>query len=136
MKRLMTALIGIALISPMAYAKRGHHKAKHEEIFKQLDLSEKQRTELKALRENNKDNMKSLKEQKKKFRKEMNEAMASDASESQLRTLHNEITRLKNKIKDTRFEKMLSIRKILTQEQRVKFFKLKQEMKKNKRKGY
>jgi Spy/CpxP family protein refolding chaperone len=119
----------------MGFAKGKGHKKDHKKIFKQLELTKEQKVQLKTMRKNSKGQMKSLRTEKKKVRKELKQAMRSNTPDTKLRSLHNEITRLQNKIKDQRFEKMLAIRKILTPEQREKFFDLKSKMRKKRKRN-
>lgn len=127
-------LIILMALSPKLYAKSKEFKEQQKKIFKQLDLSEEQRKSLKKIRKEKKGVIKSLMTEKKELRKKMNSALKSDASEDQLRQLHNQITTIHIKIKDSKFNRMLSIRSILKPDQRNKFFDLKQEMKKNRKK--
>ena len=66
----------------------------------------------------------------------MSEAMMSDASETELRKIHGEISSLQTQMKSKRFEKMLKIRKILSPEQRKTFFEMKRIMRKGKHHGH
>ena len=107
--------------SGFAKGHRGHKL--RAEAMKQLDLSEDQKVALEKLKANKGSLGKELRAKKKALRKQMHEAMASDASDSDLRKLHEQKLSLKTQMANNRFEKMLAVRKILTPEQRVKFHK-------------
>ncbi len=131
MKKFVSIIIVMMFAAPICFAKGG--KGHHKEIFKQLGLSKEQKQQLDDMRKNKGADHKELKKKKKELRKSMNEAMMSDASETDLRSLHNQISSLQTQIKTKRFEKMLKIRKILTPEQRKTFFEMKRKMRKHKR---
>ncbi len=131
--KLMTVVLLVVGTASLAEAKRRGGDFK-DKIFKQLDLTEEQTKKLDELKTNQKDNMKQLRENKKSISTKFKEALASDASESELRDLHNQKMTLKKQIADARFEKMIAVRKILTPEQRTKFQDLMKEHR-GKRKG-
>ena len=125
---LMTLLVlGFAL---PAQARGGKFK---EQMMKELDLSEQQAQQLQELKKSNKPEMKSLRGEMKAIREKMQDAMAKDASESELRSLHNQKFEIRKKLSTARFEKMLAIRKILTPDQRVKFQQMMKEKRKKRR---
>ena len=112
MKTLMILILANLLILPLSYAKGDGHKEMQRKIFKQLDLTKDQRKQLKTMRESRKGVMKGLRSTKKEKREKMLMAMKGDTPEAELRAMHKEMSELHGKMKDQRFEKMLSIRKI------------------------
>ena len=108
--------------------KRGGGKRKGK-ILKQLDLTSEQKDQFKKFRQENKTNRKAKREQIKSLRAEMKKSFQSDASESSLRTLHAKLKGLRSQMADSRFNKMLKIRSVLTPEQRTKFYQLRAEKK-------
>ncbi|MBL7665845.1 MAG: Spy/CpxP family protein refolding chaperone, partial [Bacteriovoracaceae bacterium] len=103
----------------------GHFK----EMFEKLNLSAEQKTQLENLRKGDKDKegMKAKRQQKKELRKKMDEAFAGNASKEELTKLHTEMQSLRTEADNARFQRILSIREILTPEQRKKFQELKAE---------
>lgn len=126
MKSISLILLSLMLASP-ALAKRGRGEGKHGQMFKQLDLSSEQKTELKEIRESRKEKMKALKTTKKESGKTFREAMKADASNSSLKSLHNKMLTAGKQLKKYRFETMLKTRAVLTDTQRKKFGELKKE---------
>ena len=137
MKKIISILILLIFTSPLCFAKGGEHKGHLKKIFKQLDLSKEQKQSLKKLREEKSADMKGLRQQKKALRDSMSEAMMSDASDDQLRSLHKEVhskmANIQSQIKTNRFEKILKIRSVLSPAQRKTFFEMKKKMKMKKR---
>ena len=129
---LLLSLFLITEVGAFGRGEKGHGGMR--KILKQLELTEEQKVKLKNHRESHKDNKKELRGKMKDARQRMKSAFTSNSSDSELRSLHSEIKALKSQIADTRFEKMLFIRSVLTTEQRVKFQELKEEKRKN-RKG-
>ena len=104
--------------------------------FQKLDLSDEQKNSLKELRSGDKETHKALREKAKAARKKMAEAFKNDASESILRSSYSDLKSIRSQLADSRFEKKLAIRKILTTEQRKKFNKMQGKMHVKGRKGH
>lgn len=88
------------------------------QFLEQLDLTEEQSTQIKAIRQeylsaNDRDY-----QELKQAREEMHSLLSSDASSDRLRQQHQTIQSLSQTLGDNRFEAMLEIREILTPEQR------------------
>ena len=116
--------------------KRGRHGERGKgmaKMLKQLDLTDEQKVKLKDHRESNKDNKKELRSKIKASKEKMKNAFKSNASDSELRNIHNEIKNLKSEMADARFEKMLFIRGVLTKEQRAKLDKMKEKRRENRK---
>ncbi len=88
------------------------------QFLEQLDLTEEQSTQIKAIRQEylsaNDRDYRELKQ----AREEMRSLLSSDASSDRLRQQHQTIQSLSQTLGDNRFEAMLEIREILTPEQR------------------
>ena len=115
---------------------RDRHKGRggNGKILKQLNLTDKQKAELRAFRkETKKEDKKALRDKIKAARERMKAAFTSTASDSELLAIHGEIKSLRGQMAEMKFKKMLKMRSILTQEQRVQFQKLKDEMRKSRR---
>lgn len=133
MKLIKLMMCGVFLMNlNMAFAK-GDKKGFMKEVLSQLNLTEEQKTKLKELRKDKKPK-KSDHGEIKKLREELQAKYASNASESELKSIHNKIKELRNSKIDNRFERMTKIRSVLTLEQRKKFQELMQQ-KRQSRKG-
>lgn len=134
MNKLMISSFLMLLLTSHAYAfGGGKQKGQHGErgfakILKQLDLSDDQKQKLKEFRKEKKEDRKSHKGDMKAMHEKMKQAFISGKSEAELKTLHNEIKAQKIEKMDKRFEHMMKIRSVLTQEQRAKFFELQHSM--------
>lgn len=89
--------------------------------MKELNLSEEQREKIRSIRKAIKPQMKALKKESRELRKGLQEALRSEASESDLRSKFQALQNKKSAIASLRFDQMLKIRANLTPEQRKKF---------------
>lgn len=122
MMALLTLILPLFLFSSEGWAKGGHHK-----IFKELNLSQDQKDQLKEIKKAGKEKVRALRESKKALREKLKQAMNSNTSDSDLRKIHADLQKAEAEMKNLKFEKILSIRAILNEEQRAKFNKLKSE---------
>ena len=116
--------------------KRGRHGERGRgmaKMLKQLELTKEQKEKLKDHRENNKGSKKELRSKIKATKEKMKNAFKSNASDSELRSIHNEIKNLKSEMADARFEKMLFIRGVLTKDQRAKLDEMKEKRRGNRK---
>lgn len=133
----ITSKLGILFVLPLLLAgfqAEAKKDARHGEkgmarIIKQLDLTDEQKLELKKIKQQDKAESKALAEKLKASRKATKEALNENSSEETLRAKHKEHQKLRNQMDDLRFEKMMSIQKILTPEQKKKFHELMKEKK-------
>ncbi len=95
-------------------------------MIKSLDLSAEQLAKIKELRKNHWDAMKAKRAEMKSGVSGMMSVMSATASEDSLRTDYKKFKALRDELDQERFEMMLSIRKILTDEQRKKASELMQ----------
>ena len=131
-KQLLTAFALAFMIFSHAEARRGGHGF-HRQIFKQLNLSDEQKNKLKEIRSGQKEHMKALRTNKRELREKFHEAIRSNKPEAELRKLHGELQAARNTFHTARFERLLSIRKILTPEQRIQFHELRRHHKRQRR---
>lgn len=144
MKSFAVLFLAVAFMAPNVWAEskekgsRGEGRGGFGKILKQLELTDDQKEALKASRKahkaENKDSKTNSREELKGLRNELKAKFASDASESELRSLHTKIKTLRSAKAEKRFGKMMNIRKILTVEQRKKFQELQGQRKGSKRK--
>ena len=132
MKRsIFTIVLLVSVVTAFqAEARRGKH---HREILESLDLTDDQKSELEKVRANQDPGRKALRGEQKTIRKRMGKAFVGDSPDSELRDIHKEMQGVRNRMGDQRFEKMLSIRRVLNKKQRKKFQKKRKEYWKKRR---
>jgi Spy/CpxP family protein refolding chaperone len=133
MPMILTAVLCLPTLS-MAKPKDGKGGG-FEKALKQLELSDAQKKQLKEMRAAHKENKFSQGKELKKLREQMKTQFVSDAPEAELKAIHTKIKSLRDLKAETRFSKLLAIRKILTVEQRKKFQELQMKPKKAKRRN-
>lgn len=129
---MLMLIIGISATTKVFAQDQDHWKGKKErmearvqEIFAQLNLTEEQKQLLDANKskhgaaredgfKHGRDNMKAIGEELKK----------KDYDVAKIRAIHEESKKLRNEMADKRLEGILEVRKILTDEQFVKFTQL------------
>lgn len=99
----------------------GRDGRKMMKMMKELDLSAEQKEKLKTERQKNQATMKALRDSQKAAREKLRAGFQSNASNEELKNLHKEVQTSMTALMDARFSNMLSIREILTPEQRAKF---------------
>lgn len=99
----------------------GRDGRKMMKMVKELDLSAEQKEKLKTERQKNQTTMKALRDSQKAAREKLRAGFQSNASNEELKNLHKEVQTSMTALMDARFNNMLSIREILTPEQRAKF---------------
>ena len=129
---IFTLLLVLAFTLP-ASAEGGKWHERRNMMFKNLDLDDDQKEKLKEVRSRFRPQMKTFRKKRRELRKSMHKAMESDTSESDLRSMHKEVSDNQRISGDLRFEKMIEIRRVLKPDQRAKFFEMKREMRKKRR---
>ncbi len=119
--------LSILLASGVTFADKGKGKMHFKKVMKQLDLSNEQIDKLKEFRKSNKGNNKEIRSQMKNLHEELKTKFIANASDDELKAVHTKIKALKSKMADLKFSKMLGLKSILTEEQRVKFMELKKK---------
>lgn len=95
-------------------------------MIKSLDLTADQLAKIKELRKTHWEKMKAKRNEMKAGANHMFSVMSATETEDSLRTSYKKFQALKDELDKERFEMMLSIRKILTEEQRKKASELMQ----------
>lgn len=113
----ITALIAVCSYSP-AEARRGDY-AGH--LAKELNLTPEQKEQLTKINEEFRATVPEKRKQMKAAREELQKTLQSDASDDVIRQKFQELQKKQGEFAAQRFEKVLSIRKLLTPEQRQKF---------------
>jgi periplasmic protein CpxP/Spy len=115
-------LMATSLFTPQTFAGRGERGHWREKFVERLNLDEKQKVQFREMSLKMKAEMKGLRQEQKALREKMGAAFEANESDEVLKALNGQLQNLRAKISEKRFEKMLGIRKILTDEQR-KIFK-------------
>lgn len=98
-----------------------------DKLMEQLNLNQTQVQQLKAIRQKYSGQMEPLKQQIRAKADELSQLMEGTASNDVIRTKHQEMLTLREKMGNLRFESMLEMRDILTPEQRREFGQLMQQ---------
>lgn len=88
-------------------------------MFEQLNLTEEQQEQIRTLHEQTMATTESQRQQLQEAHEEMRSLLTSDASADELRQQHQDMQQLRQTLETQHFEMMLSIREILTPEQRA-----------------
>lgn len=140
-KNSVKCLLLAALVAPVISFAEAEDKSDRafrdgQKIFRQLNLSEDQKSKLKAMRSANKDtNRAKRKEIKAKLKDIRMKMKAGGVSTDELKSLHSQKKSLKNEMMDLRFSRMLALKEILTAEQFQKFQELRKDRKEERRKN-
>jgi len=87
-------------------------------MLKQLDLSPEQLQKLKTIRDRNPNRMRELAQQSRQANKELRDLLVSTESSDAIRAKHTQVLSLQQELQKQHFERMLSMREILTPQQR------------------
>jgi Spy/CpxP family protein refolding chaperone len=90
-----------------------------ERWIEELDLTEEQVTQIRAIREGSQDEMQALHDQLRAEREVMHTLMSGTETDDELRSQHQKVQALHQEVGDQRFENMLAVRAVLTPEQRA-----------------
>ena len=102
----------------------GERGDRAERLIEELNLTEDQINQVRAIREGAQDEMQALHERLRSDREALHGLMAGDATEAELRAQHEEIQTLHREVADKRFETMLATREVLTADQRAELAEL------------
>lgn len=94
---------------------------KRMQWLQELNLTDEQKTQMKALHDKHRSTMESQKSSMKSAHEAFKSAIESNASDDDLRQKFKTLHDLKSKMAELRFNQMLEIRSILTDEQKAKF---------------
>jgi Spy/CpxP family protein refolding chaperone len=84
-----------------------------------INLSTQQRQQIQALHQQTKNDTQALRQQLQQAEQQLRSLLAGNASDDQLRQLHQQIQPLRQQLDDKRFDMLLAERQILTPEQRT-----------------
>ena len=87
-------------------------------LLKQLNLSDTQLQKLKELSDRDRDSLREMSQKVKQGHRELKDLLASSEGSDAIRAKHNQLLSLQQELRQKHFERMLSMREILTPEQR------------------
>ncbi len=142
-KQTTTAIILSLLLSLSVQAQNGQGRGNgegkgkyHQQMIQELDLTEQQQKDMKALKESKPTDRKAKREEAKKHREELDELLrASSVDKNAIDNKIAEISKMTAEKMNARIDHLLEVKKILTPEQFNTFLDLKKEKMQNKRKG-
>lgn len=118
---ILGVLLSTALLLPAgeAFARKGGDGMKR--MAKEMNLTAEQKEKFQELRKEGREEDKKHRDAMKAAREDLEKALRGNASEKELREKFAKLEKLQSEFAKFRFEKILSIRAILTPEQRAKF---------------
>lgn len=87
-------------------------------LLKQLNLSDTQLQKLKQISDRDRDSLREMGQKVKQGHRELRELLASSEGSDAIRAKHSQLLNLQKELRQKHFERMLSMREILTPEQR------------------
>ncbi len=131
MQSLLIAAVGIMIIVPTISAQPhegmdelaiGHPHQAADKIFKELNLTEEQKSKLKQTRKAQHETMKGLRTQMMKKHAELKDTLSKpDVSRASVEPIATELKALQAKIMDCRLDGIFAVKEILTPEQYATF---------------
>jgi len=104
-----------------------------ERLIEELNLTEAQVSQIRAIREGARDEMQALHSNLRDQREVLHDLMASEATENELRAQYDTVQSRHQEVADARFENMLAVREVLTPEQRAELSELMEQRRENRR---
>jgi Spy/CpxP family protein refolding chaperone len=104
-----------------------------ERLIEQLNLTDDQKSKIAAIRQKYQEKTKTLRETMRSNEQELNSLLSNNASDRDIRSKHQQVSRNRQEISNLQFESFLEIRQVLTPAQRTEFSQLMQERRANSR---
>jgi Spy/CpxP family protein refolding chaperone len=104
-----------------------------ERLIEQLNLTDDQKSKVAAIRQKYQEKTKKLRETLRSNEQELNSLLSNNASDRDIRSKHQQVSRNRQEISNLQFESFLEIRQVLTPAQRTEFSQLMQERRANSR---
>jgi periplasmic protein CpxP/Spy len=102
-------------------------------VLQQLNLSNEQLQQIKAIRERNSSEIRSSRQRLQQLQQETQNLMSGTAPSEQVRTKFNELQSLKQQVSKLQFEQMLAMREVLTPQQRTQLAEIVKQRRGNRR---
>ena len=104
-----------------------------EGLIEQLKLTDDQKSKVAAIRQKYQEKTQELRETLRSNEQELNSLLSNNASDRDIRSKHQQVSRNRQEISNLQFESFLEIRQVLTPAQRKEFSQLMQERRANSR---
>jgi protein CpxP len=98
-----------------------------EKLIEQLDLTDDQKSKITAIRQKYQERTKQIRETLRINEQELDTLLANNASDRDIRSKHEQISRNRQEMNNLQFDSFLEIRQVLTPTQKAEFAKLMQE---------
>jgi len=98
-----------------------------ERLIEQLNLTDEQKSKVAAIRQKYQEKTQKLRDTLRSNEQELNSLLSNNASDRDIRSKHQQISRNRQEISNLQFESFLEIRQVLTPAQRTEFSQLMQE---------
>jgi Spy/CpxP family protein refolding chaperone len=108
-------------IAQNATPRRQRIDGKGDKLMERLNLTSQQQQQMQSIRTKYQPEMDNIQEQMRVEREKMSMMMRNNESQNNLRSQHQKISALQQKMNNLRFESMLETREVLTPEQRQQF---------------
>ncbi|WP_141733044.1 Spy/CpxP family protein refolding chaperone [Oligoflexus tunisiensis] len=128
-------LVGIALLllpcffhPDMALAQKPAENPERQiqEVLKTVQLNPEQKAKVRQIRESSRNRVKALREELNEQRAELNEQLDANAEDEAVRQAFQKFQNTRMALEKARFERMLAIRAVLSEQQRAAFQSLRQ----------
>ncbi len=131
MKMIAPLIVALLFSSVSAEDSKNSEKRgrKGRGFFKELNLSKEQIEKLKAHRKENKGQLKGKMKEMKSLREELDSAFLKGASDSDLTGISKKMSVLKAEMENSKLQKMIFMKNLLTEEQRKAFIEKKKSRK-------
>lgn len=104
-----------------------------ERLIEQLNLTDDQKSKIAAIRQKYQEKTQKLRETLRRNEQELNSLLSNNASDREVRSKHQQISRNRQEMSNLQFESFLEIRQVLTPAQRTEFSQLMQQRRSNSR---
>ncbi|MFM6322360.1 MAG: Spy/CpxP family protein refolding chaperone [Microcystis panniformis] len=104
-----------------------------ERLIEQLNLTDEQKSKVAAIRQKYQEKTQELRETLRSNEQELNSLLSNNASDREIRSKHQQVSRNRQEMSNLQFESFLEIRQVLTPAQRTEFSQLMQERRANSR---
>ncbi|WP_017292478.1 Spy/CpxP family protein refolding chaperone [Geminocystis herdmanii] len=110
---------------------RGKRKGERGDFMEKLNLTTEQQQKMQSIRTKYQPQMDSIRQEMRTERETLRQMMTNNNSSDSLRSQHNKIASLNQRMADLRFQSMLEMREVLTSEQRQQWNQMMEEKKAN-----
>ncbi len=111
----------------LSQARNPRPESESSGLFEALNVSPQQKQEMQEIQNQHRVTLQQQQQQLRQVQKELNQLIASDASEAKIRQKHNQLLQMTQDMKTLNFDVMMQLRGILTPDQRARFAEIMQD---------